>query len=83
MRILITGGLGFIGTNLINYLVKKDKIKQIIIIDNQSKSSTKYLDGICSYKYFNNIKSYRLNKSRINVVNADVKNSTFGCVPSI
>ena len=77
MRILITGGLGFIGTNLINYLVKKDKIKQIIIVDNQSKSSTKYLDGISSYKYFNNIKSYRINKSRINVVNADIKNRPF------
>ena len=43
MRILITGGLGFIGTNLISYLVKKDKIKQIIIVDNKSKSNTKYL----------------------------------------
>ena len=77
MRILITGGLGFIGTNLISYLVKKDKIKQIIIVDNKSKSNTKYLDSIYSYKYFNNMKNYKINKSRINVINADTKNSPF------
>ena len=77
MRILITGGLGFIGTNLINYLIKKNKIKQIIIVDNKSKSNTKYLDSISSYKYFNTMKSYKINKSRINVVNADTKNSPF------
>ena len=77
MRILITGGLGFIGTNLISYLVKKDKIKQIIIVDNKSKSNTKYLDSIYSYKYFNNMKNYKINKSRVNVINADTKNSSF------
>ncbi len=77
MRILITGGLGFIGTNLINYLIKRDRIKQIIIVDNQSKSSTKYLDSICSYKYFNSMKCYKINKSWINVVNANTKNTSF------
>ena len=77
MRILITGGLGFIGTNLINYLIKRDRIKQIIIVDNKSKSNTKYLDSIYSYKYFNNMKNYKFNKSRINVINADTKNSPF------
>ena len=58
-------------------MIKKDRIKQIIIVDNQSKSSTKYLDSICSYKYFNNMKYYKLNKSRINVINANTKNTTF------
>ena len=29
MRILITGGLGFIGTNLINYLVKDKAINEL------------------------------------------------------
>ena len=42
MRILITGGLGFIGTNLTSYLVKKDKIKQIIIVDNKSILKTTF-----------------------------------------
>ena len=34
MKILITGGMGHIGSKLINKLTSNKKIKQIIIIDN-------------------------------------------------
>ena len=77
MKILITGGLGFIGSNLVNYLIKKKRIKKIIIIDNQSKSDLTYLESICKYKYFKNIKDYKANNSRVIVVNACTTNSNF------
>jgi len=34
MHYLITGGAGFIGSNLINYILKKDKASKITVIDN-------------------------------------------------
>ena len=77
MKILITGGLGFIGSNLVNYLIKKKPIKKIIIIDNQSKSDLTYLESICKYRYFKNIKDYKVNNSRVTVVNACTTNSNF------
>ena len=77
MKILITGGLGFIGSNLVNYLIKKKRIKKIIIIDNQSKSDLTYLESICKYRYFKNIKDYKANNSRVTVVNACTTNSNF------
>ena len=39
-KIVITGGAGFVGTNLINLLLKKTKYK-IISIDNYSSGSRK------------------------------------------
>ena len=39
-KILVTGGAGFVGTNLINLLIKKTKYK-IISIDNYSSGSRK------------------------------------------
>ena len=77
MKILITGGLGFIGSNLVNYLIKKKRIKKIIIIDNQSKSDLTYLESICKYRYFKNIRDYKANNSRVTVVNACTTNSNF------
>ena len=77
MKILITGGLGFIGSNLMKYLIKKKRIKKIIIIDNQSKSDLTYLESICKYRYFKNIKDYKANNSRVTVVNACTTNSNF------
>ena len=38
MKILITGGCGFVGSNLINYLIKKTKY-DIISIDDYSSGS--------------------------------------------
>ena len=50
MRILITGGVGFIGSNLINYLSKKRTINKIIVVDNFSKSNLKNLKKDLDYK---------------------------------
>ena len=49
MRALVTGGAGFVGTNLINLLLKKTKYK-IISLDNYSSGSKK-----------NHIKNKRIN----------------------
>ena len=39
-KILVTGGAGFVGTNLINFLLKKTKYK-IISIDDYSSGTKK------------------------------------------
>jgi len=43
-RILVTGGLGFIGSNLVKQLVELGS--EIIIVDDLSKGNIKYLDDI-------------------------------------
>ena len=44
-KIVITGGAGFVGTNLINLLLKKTKYK-IISIDNYSSGQKKITSKI-------------------------------------
>ena len=77
MNILITGGLGFIGTNLTKLLLTKSEVKRIIIIDNQSKTKNDYLKSICDYKYFDNHKNYYTSRKRVSVIKADTKNYKF------
>lgn len=43
MNILISGGAGFIGSHLVDYLVSKKKIKKIIVLDNIKDGSLKNL----------------------------------------
>ena len=68
MKILITGGLGFIGSNLLDNLVKKKAVQKIIIIDNFSKSNLSNLNKDIKFKYYANSKSYRQSRSRIEVI---------------
>ncbi len=56
-KIVITGGAGFVGTNLINLLLKKTKFK-IISIDNYSSGSKK-----------NHIKNNRVNYIKADTIN--------------
>ena len=43
---LITGGCGFIGSNLCNCLLKNDKNVRIICVDNLSSSSDENLEDL-------------------------------------
>ena len=62
-KIIVTGGSGFIGSNLVNYLIKKKYF--VVNIDKLTYSSNKYLSDIRNrknYKFFrldlNNQKFY-------------------------
>ena len=74
MRILITGGVGFIGSNLINYLSKKRTINKIIVVDNFSKSNLKNLKKDLDYKYYANFRTYKKSRKIIEIVNVDISN---------
>ena len=50
-KIIVTGGAGFVGTNLITLLLKKTKFK-IISIDNYSSGSKKNHIKNSRVKYF-------------------------------
>ena len=61
MKILITGGAGFVGSNLIKLLSKK-KGNQIIVIDNFSNGSITYLKGYNIKIYKGDVKNYNFLK---------------------
>ena len=56
MKALITGGAGFIGSNLCDYLIKKDF--KILVIDNLETGNIKNLNNVkkknkvCKSRYY-------------------------------
>tara|TARA_B100000963_G_scaffold361888_1_gene400575 strand:+ start:3677 stop:4666 length:990 start_codon:yes stop_codon:yes gene_type:complete len=52
MKVLITGGAGFIGSHLVDFLVKKKHIKKVIVIDNIKDGSLKNLKNSSKSKKF-------------------------------
>jgi len=62
-RILVTGGYGFIGTNLINELIK-NKYNSILNIDKDSISSNTFLKNI-KYKNLINININLINSNKL------------------
>ncbi len=65
MKILVTGGAGFIGSNIVNELVKDKEISKILVLDNLSNGSREninldekvtFIEGdICDYELLNDI----------------------------
>ena len=46
MKVIITGGAGFIGSHLADELIKKNSIKKIVIIDDFKDGTKKYFSFI-------------------------------------
>lgn len=48
MNILLTGGCGFIGSNLIPSLLKHEKVRKLIVLDNLSTGKMRNIDPYLS-----------------------------------
>ena len=62
-KIIVTGGSGFIGTNLVNFLVKKKFF--VINLDKLTYSSNKYVNELRTKKNYRHIKVDIINKKKI------------------
>ena len=72
MKVLVTGGLGFIGSNLLNTFHKNMSIKKIILIDNFSKSNLSNLNSDIKYKYYPSANKYVKSRYRVEIIKADI-----------
>lgn len=69
-NILVTGGAGYIGTTLSNFLIKKKK--KVFVIDNLSTGSTKFLHKEVNF--------FNLDLCRTNEVKAIIRNNSIDTV---
>ena len=76
MNILVTGGMGFIGTNLVKKLLSKKSIKKIIIVDNFYSTSKIYLKEFTSFS-LQNSKNYKKSKQRLEIIKANICDKKF------
>jgi UDP-glucose 4-epimerase len=72
MRYLITGGCGFIGTNLVSGLLKHDKNAYIRIIDNLKSGRKSMLANVCDYTEPSN---FKCKNGEVHLFVADINNA--------
>ena len=72
MRVLVTGGLGFVGSHLVDYLVEKNSADEIVVIDNLSSesSSRDYMRDDVTYWVDDiaNLNTYRYSNEKFDVI---------------
>jgi UDP-N-acetylglucosamine 4-epimerase len=85
MRILITGGAGFIGSNLVEHLLKNSKVQYIRVLDNLATGSLKNLEGFLQnpkFEFLNgDIRSYQTCQQACQGINAISHQAALGSVP--
>jgi len=73
-KILITGGLGFIGKNIIKYIINKEKFYHIRVIDNLSNSKISEFKNISNFNIIKNNKNFINNSKGIFFYKGDILN---------
>ena len=72
MRVLVTGGLRFVGSHLVDYLVDVEKVKGVVVIDNLSSesSSRDYMRDDVTYWIDDiaNLNTYRYSGEEFDVI---------------
>lgn len=68
MKVIITGGAGFIGSHLADELIKKKNIKKIVIIDDFKDGTKRNISHLFKSKKINIVKK-DINKIKINDMN--------------
>ena len=53
MRVLVTGGAGFIGSNIVDALLKREDVTQVIVLDNFSTGFEKNIMSYLKHSKFN------------------------------
>ena len=80
MKVLITGGAGFIGSNLTRYLLDQPDVASVRIIDDLSTGSLRNLDGLNADFTEGSILDYTLLRSIASGVDSIVH---LGAIPSV
>ena len=85
MRILVTGGAGFIGSNLTEALLKDERVKFVLVLDNLSTGFLKNLEPFMSDPRFEflegDIRDYDTCKKAVDGIDAITHQAALGSVP--
>lgn len=75
MNILVTGGLGFIGSNFIKYIINKNEVNVIVNIDTKTKQSSAANEKNC--EVFQNHLKYKFNDVWLETLNMPLIKNEF------
>lgn len=85
MRILVTGGAGFIGSNLVEHLLKKKEVKLVRVLDNLSTGNLKNIEEFAGNPKFEflqgDIRDYQTCLSACEEINLISHQAALGSVP--
>jgi UDP-N-acetylglucosamine 4-epimerase len=85
MRILITGGAGFIGSNLAGYLLQKEEVELVRVLDNLATGSLKNIEEFKGHSKFEfvqgDIRDYQTCLSVCNEIDLISHQAALGSVP--
>ncbi|MBD0294752.1 MAG: SDR family oxidoreductase [Flavisolibacter sp.] len=85
MRILVTGGAGFIGANLVKDLLDTEQVEKVVVLDNLATGSLKNIEEFAPNKKFSfiqgDIRNYETCLNAFTAVDAVSHQAALGSVP--